>query len=178
MVLLTVTMMLVFFFQWLQHFKRITIKQQQQRLHEKKELTRQNTSAAMRPRKCKPCKVFRAKKKAEWNIAASVCVEYCHIYYENKIVDVRRFYFTYTLQIDFVHRECAVAAFYDEIVCEFVETSLRAAVAALSCTLESLVTHSDFVLRVHFDTVQRRDALFFRPIAFANSQNESDFLFV
>lgn len=62
--------------------------------------TRQNTSAAMRPRKCKPCKVL----NIEWNIAASVCVKNMFVARQRKNIYTNRdqfcteICFTYTLQ--------------------------------------------------------------------------------
>lgn len=105
-VLLTVTMMLFF----------STILKAMSRKKSGYTDTRQNTSAAMRPRKCKPCKVL----NIEWNIAASVCVENMFVARQRKIIYTNRdqfrteICFTYTLQFFSTNK----VAFYDEIVDE------------------------------------------------------------
>lgn len=130
--------------------------------------TRQNTSAAMRPRKCKPCKVL----NIEWNIAASVCVKNMFVARQRKNIYTNRdqfcteICFTYTLQFFVLWRNCWW------VLLLLVECCWRRCFAWVTCHI-----HSDLILRVHFDNVWRRDALLLRIIAFVNSQNESGCIF-
>lgn len=78
--------------------------------------TRQNTSAAMRPRKCKPCKVL----NIEWNIAASVCVKKMFVARQRKNINTNRDQFCteILLHLHFTIFSTNRVAFYDEIVDE------------------------------------------------------------
>lgn len=81
------------------------------------------------------------------------------------------FRFTYTLQYFFQINSILRWNCYEFVVATLLLLLLL--FVAQNCLLESLVTHSDCILRAHVDNVSRRDALLLRSIAFVNSQNES-----